>query len=1324
MPLFLLSEIKRTPSSSLTRLIFVPDGPTLLESLFLRHSNEDRSLHLIRDSFEAEKVLIFFFDPTTPENAQLRAIRTFLSSLAISGGSPHSALLTGEQGDNSVLLRYGPTIQERPTCQSLELFTLLEPGGHIPGLIRVEVGRQFSIRSSLETTGELEEEVFNELVSTRDLTLYETFQFSGQGVAHDPLVNRHGPPFEGHTDKVNETLFASDVGIVNLARQVGIATGTSSVQNGKLFTLLTADRANIKSLKSTGPARIITHATSNLSFLDIVLEALRYHASVTPLADVTGSCMGIFTPPPPLSDVPLKGSHDLGILMEQMQDASNLHLTGTPSLCGFHRTWLDTSQTNTPWTKSLRYCSLLSVTPERETQTIRPGSNQYILCIGDFVGDIATAQSVDLYCESPAIWVKIRQTLSRVQEFALPLVSGSTRHPHRSSTGQHLTILLKTVKLGGKIFLSGLPKWIKREFQVNEAKAQLRKRAEEYLTQYFFTVHSPCLFLLVEDRQLDATEPHTSTLPALLAACQVQQCAISVLGVTTPRIGQVEIIDDLDAPVPTHMMPLHTGQSSTVFKLPGSRKRPLSTDPGTSDNDDVIFVSHDGQVPRLQPWPHVYAHLDLLTAVQQTLAHPSVGSKEYITYHIDRCGSLGTVAQQCGVGESDLPLSDYSIVLNSGLVTPRRKYGRKPKPQDANIWNTLTFENIFDASLRPAELVWSGYVTGLGEQAAKVAMDPAIGAQYCIIEALTNCMLAGDLNLDDFTLSLSLIWPEDEISEISLMLYSCKELTRDLGISMEVAGGTASSFTINRHNAPPDTSSCNSGVKTVVCMAKCCTQKFGKISPCLSTVRTHLIVLFGDSNPRPLLSGSILDGSAVRGSAIRPPDVDAVKNLFWTTQQLMRKKYVLSGHDISDGGLITCLIEMALGGNLSMQVSIPGSSNPLEYLLSETPGIVIEVLEINTREVLKICKENNVRATLIGRVNPAMTDPFTIRQGDRQLFCQTLTSLRAMWSQYSDRMRALLEPAALRDSMLIRDYGNLDIYLGNDTSLAQKLRDHSLAIYTMPDPKCIVAFLRVPGFVMRESLITAFMNAGCSTMIIDLYGDDIREALAEVRGLVVGCYPAYKQEIEAANAHVAQALSRQDTRMALMNFLNRPGTFSLSVGTFGFLLLQRLGLVGVTHVRESGPTDPERDIVLEETSSNMFESRWLNIRIPDDTRSIAMMPLRTMIIPCWVQGRYLGFSPSRQGMEHYLSQQSLVACTYHGHSTDSEDYAKHYPRNPSHGLPACGLSSPDGRHTALLFDPSLAFHPWQWQHLSPTEDITTSPWSLLFHGLHLWAINH
>jgi len=79
-------------------------------------------------------------------------------------------------------------------------------------------------------------------------------------------------------------------------------------------------------------------------------------------------------------------------------------------------------------------------------------------------------------------------------------------------------------------------------------------------------------------------------------------------------------------------------------------------------------------------------------------------------------------------------------------------------------------------------------------------------------------------------------------------------------------------------------------------------------------------------------------------------------------------KKILSGHDISDGGLITCLLEMAFGGYCGISVDLSvikhaSCVSTLEILFAEECGWVLEVCDENVHNV---CSEINVPVYCIG----------------------------------------------------------------------------------------------------------------------------------------------------------------------------------------------------------------------------------------------------------------------------------------------------------------------------------------------------------------------
>lgn len=94
--------------------------------------------------------------------------------------------------------------------------------------------------------------------------------------------------------------------------------------------------------------------------------------------------------------------------------------------------------------------------------------------------------------------------------------------------------------------------------------------------------------------------------------------------------------------------------------------------------------------------------------------------------------------------------------------------------------------------------------------------------------------------------------------------------------------------------------------------------------------------------------------------------------------------HVLSGHDVSDGGLVTCLLEMAFGGSCGLKVDIThrDSTCPIEVLFSEEVGWVLEVSNTCIDKVLFEFKKANIPAYPIGvssGVGPASKIEVSVR---------------------------------------------------------------------------------------------------------------------------------------------------------------------------------------------------------------------------------------------------------------------------------------------------------------------------------------------------------
>ncbi len=114
------------------------------------------------------------------------------------------------------------------------------------------------------------------------------------------------------------------------------------------------------------------------------------------------------------------------------------------------------------------------------------------------------------------------------------------------------------------------------------------------------------------------------------------------------------------------------------------------------------------------------------------------------------------------------------------------------------------------------------------------------------------------------------------------------------------------------------------------------------------------------------------------------PDVDigVLGAAFNTTQALIERGLLLAGHDVSDGGLATTLLEMAFAGNCGLEVDIPAPAvdahGALAALFAEELGLVVEVASGQEAEVIAAYWQAGVSAEVVGRTRRDMEVSITV----------------------------------------------------------------------------------------------------------------------------------------------------------------------------------------------------------------------------------------------------------------------------------------------------------------------------------------------------------
>ena len=114
----------------------------------------------------------------------------------------------------------------------------------------------------------------------------------------------------------------------------------------------------------------------------------------------------------------------------------------------------------------------------------------------------------------------------------------------------------------------------------------------------------------------------------------------------------------------------------------------------------------------------------------------------------------------------------------------------------------------------------------------------------------------------------------------------------------------------------------------------------------------------------------------------------------------------MSGHDISDGGFITCILEMAFAGlrGVQIELDIP-NVNCIEALFSEELGVVLEIDPVNFDYCTKTFKNNDIKYHRIGHTKGfGMTAPITFIYNGVKVLESELVKLFRLWEEISYKL--------------------------------------------------------------------------------------------------------------------------------------------------------------------------------------------------------------------------------------------------------------------------------------------------------------------------------
>ncbi len=336
-------------------------------------------------------------------------------------------------------------------------------------------------------------------------------------------------------------------------------------------------------------------------------------------------------------------------------------------------------------------------------------------------------------------------------------------------------------------------------------------------------------------------------------------------------------------------------------------------------------------------------------------------------------------------------------------------------------------------------------------------------------------------------------------------------------------------------------------------------------------------------------------------------DIDMFKRCFNCIQSLVKSQLVVSGHDVSDGGVLVAILEMAFAGNCGMSVSIPTDAvdvlhnihTLLRELFAEELGFILEVLPQNVDRVLEMFKGEDVPATCIGKV--LQVKNVEVKFNGVNVLNRSMCELRDIYESTSFSLELL----QCNHQCVIQERDGLKNREGPAYKLTFDVCPTSdELLFKSSAQKHRVAVIRQEGSNGDRELVSAFHAAGFEAWDVnmqDLIDGNVH--LDIFRGIAFSGGFSYADVNDSAKGWAGSIQFNPSLLVQFNSFRDRKDTFSLGVCN-GCQLMALLGWVPFpSHIIRADSDDIAFDPSLQtrfiHNTSGRFESRWVAVKILD-----------------------------------------------------------------------------------------------------------------------------
>ena len=776
--------------------------------------------------------------------------------------------------------------------------------------------------------------------------------------------------------------------------------------------------------------------------------------------------------------------------------------------------------------------------------------------------------------------------------------------------------------------------------------------------------HLNCLSELVEDcgGEIDMTRLPIGdkTLSAKEIIANESQERMGLL-IDEKHLEHVQRIAERER-APLYVVGETTGDAHFSF-VQGDGKKPFDLDVAQMFGHSPKTVMQDETVVRHYE-DVTYSQDKIDEYLQRVLQLEAVACKDWLTNKVDR-SVTGKIARQQCQGEIQLPLSDCGVVALDYR-------GRK------------------------------GIATALGHAPQAGLANPSAGSVLSVAEALTNIVWAPLADgMESLSLSANWMWPCRSQKGEDARLYQAVEALSDFCCALHINVPTGKDSLSLSQQYPNGDKIISPG--TVIVSAG------GEVSDVRKVVSP---VMVNDKNSSLYHIDFSFDTQRLGGSAFAQSlgkvgdDVPTVANAeyfadcFEAVQELINRGWIMAGHDISAGGLITTLLEMTFAnthGGMHVNLHDIADDDIVKLLFAENPGVVIQVSDEHKQELRAFLEDAGIGYAKIGYPTPD-SRTIVIKKDDYQ-HTFDIDALRDTWYKTSyllDRKQSMNGMARERRD----NYKHQPIVMKFNDDFTGTLAQYGISADRRKPSGIKAAIIREKGTNGEREMAYSLYLAGFDVkdvMMTDLISG--RETLEDI-SMIVFCGGFSNSDVlGSAKGWAGAFLFNPKAKEALDKFYAREDTLSLGICN-GCQLMVELNLINPEH---------EQRAHLLHNVSHKFESAFLGLDIPQNN-SVMFGSLSSDKLGIWVAHGEGRFSlPEGENAYNVVAKYS---------------YAQ-YPGNPNGSdYNVAGICSADGRHLAMMPHLERAIFPWQQAYYpADRRGDEVTPWIEAFVNARKWIEN-